>query len=171
MTVFKIIEKRQKSCLLPSGFWQKSSLQNQKSTFTVKFSAFSSLGVTFFVIIRFPGQATAFCAFPRFSTSHDCIACWEIARLFDSVRFSPYCFHIYTKSTATPTYQGNFYLVLYISVVANSKICCGRSRNSSVVESQRYFVLERPFFRFHEQQAKFANKIHHLTCFFDKVDS
>ena len=32
MIVFKVTEERQKSRLLPSGFWQKSSLQNQKST-------------------------------------------------------------------------------------------------------------------------------------------
>ena len=64
MIVFKVTEKRQKSRLLPSGFWQKSSLQNQKSTFTV-FSACSSLEVTFFCSYSYPGQATAFCGFPR----------------------------------------------------------------------------------------------------------
>ena len=37
--------------------------------------------------------------------------------------------------------------LLCFSVVADSKICRGRSRNSSVVESQSYFVSERPFFR------------------------
>ena len=47
MTVFNVIEKRQKSRFLPSGFLQKSSLQSQKSTFTVNFSPFSSLEVTF----------------------------------------------------------------------------------------------------------------------------
>ena len=61
--------------------------------------------------------------------------------------------------------------LLCSSVVANSKICRGRSRNSSVVESQGYFVLERPFLQFHEQQAKFANEVSHLTRFFEKVDS
>ena len=45
------------------------------------------------------------------------------------------------------------------------------SRNSSVVESQGYFGLERPFLQFHEQQAKFANEENHLTRFFEKVDS
>ena len=57
------------------------------------------------------------------------------------------------KSTATPTYHRNFALVV-ISVVANSKICRIWSRNSSEVESQRYFVSERPFFQYNEQQAK-----------------
>ena len=61
--------------------------------------------------------------------------------------------------------------LLCSSLVANSKICRGRSRNSSVVESQGYFVLERPFLQFHEQQAKFANEVNHLTRFFEKVDS
>ena len=56
-------------------------------------------------------------------------------------------------------------------VVANSKICRGRSRNSSVVESQGYFILEWPFLQFHEQGAKFANEVDHLTRFFEKVDS
>ena len=61
--------------------------------------------------------------------------------------------------------------LLCSSVVANSKICRGRSRNSSVVESQGYFVLEWPFLQFHEQRAKFANEVNHLTRFFEKVDS
>ena len=88
---------------------------------------------------------------------------------FCSVRSFPHIFHIYTKSTATSTYHRNF--LWSISVVANSKICCGRSRNSSIVESQGYFVLEWPFLQFHEQQAKFANEVSHLTRFFEKVDS
>ena len=50
-------------------------------------------------------------------------------------------------------------------------MCSGRSRNASVVESQGYFVLERPFLQFHEQRAKFANEVNHLTRFFEKVDS
>ena len=57
LTVFDVIEKRQKSRFLPSGFLQKLSLQNQKSTFTVKFSPCSRLEVTFFVLIRFPGPS------------------------------------------------------------------------------------------------------------------
>ena len=63
--------------------------------------------------------------------------------------------------------------LLCCSVVANSKICCGRSRNSSIVESQGYFVLEWPFLQFHQQRAKFANKVpvSHLTRFFEKVVS
>ena len=48
MAVFNFIEKRQKSCFLPSGFFFRNhrSLQNQKSPFTVKFSPCSSLEVT-----------------------------------------------------------------------------------------------------------------------------
>ena len=52
--------KRQKSRFLPSGFLQKSSLQNQKSTFTVKFNPYSSLEVAFFVLIRFSGPNYSF---------------------------------------------------------------------------------------------------------------
>ena len=57
MTVFDVLEKRQKSRFLPSGFLQKSSLQNQKSTFAVKFNPCASLEVTSFVLIRFPGPS------------------------------------------------------------------------------------------------------------------
>ena len=46
MTVFSVMVKRQKSRFLPSGFLQKSSSQNQKLTFTVKFSPCSSLEAT-----------------------------------------------------------------------------------------------------------------------------
>ena len=46
---------------LPQVFVQKSPLQNQKSTITVKFSPCSSLeGSDFFVLIRFQGQTTVF---------------------------------------------------------------------------------------------------------------
>ena len=61
MIVFGVIEKKQKLRFLPSGFLQKSSLQNQKLGFTVKFNPCSCLEVTCFVFIRFPGRATAFC--------------------------------------------------------------------------------------------------------------
>ena len=54
-------------------------------------------------------------------------------------------FHIYTKSTATQTYHRNFMLVVIFSG-HNSKICHGRARYSSVVESQSYFVSDRPTF-------------------------
>ena len=55
MTIYDVIENDKKSRFFPSGFLQKSSLQNQKSTFTVKFNPYSSLEVAFFVLIRFPG--------------------------------------------------------------------------------------------------------------------
>ena len=120
MTVFNVIEKRQKSRYLLSGFLQKSSLQNQKSTFTVKCSPCSSLEVTFSVLISFPGRDKAFCSnasWPCLDLQHhDCIACWEIAKIFDGVRSFPNFFHIYTKSTATPSsYHGNSALVVIFS--------------------------------------------------------
>ena len=34
----------------------------------------------------------------------------------------------------------------WFSVVTNSKVCRGRPRNSSLLESQSYFVSEQPFF-------------------------
>ena len=83
MTVFDIVEKQEKSGFLPSGFLQKLSLQNQKSTFTVKFNPFS-----FLLLFVYRDQATAFCS----SASclcinfqhHNCVLCREIARIFDS---------------------------------------------------------------------------------------
>ena len=54
-------------------------------------------------------------------------------------------FHIYIKSTATQTYHRNFMLVVIFSG-RNSKICHGRARYSSVVESQSYFVSDCPTF-------------------------
>ena len=50
---------------------------------------------------------------------------------------SPNFFHICTKSTATPTSQGNSALNIVIFTGHwNSKTCCGRPRNLSVVTSQ-----------------------------------
>ena len=96
MIVFDVIEKQQQPPYLPSGFLHNSSLQDQNSVFTVKFNPCSSLEVTFFVLFRFPGRATAFCSsasWPYFDfQNHDYIACWEIARIFDTVRsFSHSC--------------------------------------------------------------------------------
>ena len=85
------------------------------------------------------------------------------------VPFPTFFIFILSPQPLRPTTQIS--RLLCSSVVANSKICRGRSRNSSVVESQGYFVLERPFLQFHEQQAKFANEVSHLTRFFEKVDS
>ena len=174
MTIFNIIEKQQKSCFLPSGFLQRSSLQNQKSTFTVKFSPCLSLEVPFLVLSHLQGWAAAFCSSASWPNClhfqhYDCIACWEIARIFYRVRSFPHFFHVYTKSTATPTYHRNFAIVAISS--GHKFQCCSRSRNSPLVESHRNFDSEEPFFQFHEEQAKFANKVHHLTRFFEKVDS
>jgi len=61
--------------------------------------------------------------------------------------------------------------LLCSSVVATSKICHGRSRNSSRVKSQGYFVLWQPFFQINKRRAKFINEVQHLTRFIEKVDS
>ena len=60
---------------------------------------------------------------------------------------------------------GNFALDLSFSVAVNSKIhvYCGRSRNLSVVKSQRYFISERLFFPLHEQQGKIAKIRKYIT--------
>ena len=173
MTVFLRHRKTTKIMFLPLVFLLKLSLQTQKSTFTAKFSLSPSLEVIFFALIRCWGPATASRSsayWPCFDFQHhDCTACWEIATVFGRVRSFPHIFHIYTKSTAILTTE--FSRLLCSSVVANFKICRGRSRNSFVVESQGYFVLEQPFLQFHEQWPKFANEVNHLTCFFEKVDS
>ena len=120
MTVFKVIEKQQQPHFLPSVFLLKSLLQTQKSTFAAKFSPSSSLEVILFALIRCWGRATA----SRSSAyrpcldfqHHDCTACWEIARILGSIRSFPHIyFHIYTRSTATPTYHRNFALVVFFS--------------------------------------------------------
>ena len=120
MTVFNVMEKRKKSHFLLSGFLQTSSLQNQTSTSTVTFSPCSSLEVTFFVVIRFPSRAKAFCSSASWPCldfqHHDCIlACQEIARIFDRIHSFLHFLHICTKSTATPTYHWNFVLVVIFS--------------------------------------------------------
>ena len=56
MTVFDIVEEQEKSGFLPSGFLQKLSLQNQKSTFTVKFNPFSSLEAIFLLLFVYRGH-------------------------------------------------------------------------------------------------------------------
>ena len=60
---------------------------------------------------------------------------------------------------------GNFALDLSFSVAVNSKIhvCCGRSRNLSVVKSQRYFISERLFFPLREQQGKITKLMKYIT--------
>ena len=54
------------------------SLQNQKSTFTVKFSPCFSSEVTFFVLIRFPGRATAYFS----SASWPCLSNSDLPQKF-----------------------------------------------------------------------------------------
>ena len=46
---------------------------------------------------------------------HGCIAFWEKARIVDCVHSFAHFFHIYTRSTATPTYHGNFALPVIFS--------------------------------------------------------
>ena len=57
---------------------------------------------TIFVLIRFQGQTTVFCSSASWPCldfqHHDCITCWEIAWIFDSVRSFPNFFHICTSA-------------------------------------------------------------------------
>lgn len=54
---------------------------------------------------------------------------------------------------------------LSFSVTVNSKthVCCGRSRNLSVVKSQSYFISERLFFPLREQQGKIAKLMKYIA--------
>ena len=126
------------------------SLQNQKSTFTVKFSPCSSFEVTFLFLFVSRTELQ-----PAFILVHPGLASIFIFRL--------------SPQPLRPTTEISRFL--WLSVVANFKICHGRSRNSSVVEFQSDFVSERPFFQFHEQQAKFAYEVHRLSHFFEKGGS
>ena len=86
--------------------------------------------------------------------------------IFDSAHSFPHTFHIYTKSTATPTYHRNFALDVFFS---------GRNFQNMPwsVETfiQSRVPRRRPFFQFNEQRAKFVNEVKHLTRFIEKVDS
>ena len=101
--------------------------------------------MAFVVLIHFLGQATAFFSSASWPCLHFNITTALYARIFDSVRSFLHFFHIYTKSTATQTYHRNFMLVVIFSG-RNSKMCHGRARYSLVVESQSYFVSDRPTF-------------------------
>ena len=119
MTVFNVIEKQQKSRFCLQFFLLKSSLQTRKSTFTAKFSPSPTLEVIFFALIPCWGRATASHSSAYlpclYFQHHYCTACWKIARIFSSAHSFPHIFHIYTKSTATPTYHPNFSLVVFFS--------------------------------------------------------
>ena len=138
-------------------------MSNSKVNFYSKIQSQIWLASDFFCSNSLPGlnhRLSFYCilALPRFSTSRPhCI-------LGNSQKF-----FILSLQPLRPTTQ--ILRLPCFSVVANSKICRGRSRNSSAVESQSYFVSRRPFQHVHEQQAKFANEVHHLTRFLEKVDS
>ena len=136
MTCFNVIEKQQKSCFCLQLFLLNSSLQTQKSTFPAKFSPSPSLVVNVFALIRCPGRATAsrssaYWPYQDFQHHHR-TACREIATISDSVRSLPHVFH----SAQPLRSNADISRLLCSSVVATSKICRSRSRNSSRVESQ-----------------------------------
>ena len=111
--------KTTKITFLPSVFFIEIIVANPKVNIHRKFSPSPSLEVILFAVIRCWGRAkashsSAYRPFLDFQ-HHHCIACWEIARFLGSVCFFPHIFHIYTKSTATPTYHRNFALVVFFS--------------------------------------------------------
>ena len=69
MTVFNIIEIRQRSRFIAFRFFTEIIVAKPNVNITLKFSPCSYLEVTFFVLIRFPGRATAFCS----SASWSCL--------------------------------------------------------------------------------------------------
>ena len=142
MTILNVIEKRQKSPFLPSALLQKSSLQKPKACH--RSQSLFKLGSDFFVLIRFPGRSLWYSAsWPCLDFQHhDCIARWEKARIFDGVPSSLHFFFIFMQILRPSTEISR---LLWFSLVANSKIWSVWARNSLVVESQSYFVSERPF--------------------------
>ena len=157
MTVFNVIEKRQKSPFLPSGLLQKSSLLNQKSSFTIKFSPCSSLEVTF--LFLFVSRAEAFyTVHPGLASIFNITTALHAEKKpeFLTAFVPPLIFFFIFMQLLRPSTE--VLRLLWFSLVANSKIWSVWARNSLVVESQSYFVSERPFFQFHEEEAKFANK-------------
>ena len=83
-------------------FYRNHRCKTKRRTFTVVFSPFLSLEVHAFVLFRFPGRDTAFCSSASWPClnfqRHDCIACWEIVRLFDRLSFLPPTFVIFSHS-------------------------------------------------------------------------
>ena len=119
MTIFNVKEKHQKSRFCLQFFLLKSSLQTQKSTFTAKFSPSTSLQAIYFASILCSIRARAvillYSHLVLIFLHYDCIALWEMARNFEREGFLPDIFHIFTKSTATPTYHRNFAMVVFFS--------------------------------------------------------
>ena len=99
MTVFNVIEKQQRSRFIAFRFFTEIIVAKPKVNITLKF--------------LFVSRAELQLSWSCLDFKHHCyIASWEIARIFDSVSSCSHSFHIYTKSTATLTYHGNFALVV-----------------------------------------------------------
>lgn len=172
MTVIDDTEKRQKSRF--GGIFTEIIVAKPKVNIHSKSQSLFYLRSDFFVLIRFPGPSYSllfWCilALPRFLTSRlHCIVGKQPEFLTAFVP-SPYFFHRYTKSTATLTYHGNFALVVILS---------GRKFQNMPWKVKKFISSRVPkllHFRaavfLHEQQAKFANEVHHRTRFFKKGDS
>ena len=158
-----------------SFFLWKSSLQTHKSTFTAKFSPSSNLEVIFFLLLFVAGAELQLLVLVHTDVASifnimTALHAGKTPEFLAAFVPSPiYFIFILRPQPLRPTTEIS--RLLCSSVVANSKICCGGSINSSVVESQGYFVFEWLLLQFHKQQAKFTNKLNHLTRVFEKVDS
>ena len=115
MAIFNVTEKQQKSHFFLQFFLLKTSLQAQKSTFPANFSPSPSLSAKLFALICYLGRATASHLVRTDLATIFNITSALIATNFDSVHSFPLIFHIYTKSTATPTYHQNFALVVFFN--------------------------------------------------------
>ena len=86
----KIIEKRQKSRFFAFRIFIEIIAVKPKANIHSKLqSLFKLMRNAFFVLICFPGRDTAFCSSASWSCldlrHHDCIACWEIARILTAL--------------------------------------------------------------------------------------
>jgi len=165
MTVFNVIERQQKSRFCLRYCFIKIIIANPKVNIHRKIQSQPYRQSGFFFLL-FAARAELQ---PLILVHTDLASIFNITTALQFIPFPTYFIFILSPQPLRPTTEIS--RLVCSSVVANVKICSGRSRNSSVVESQSYFISGRPFFQFHKQQAKFANEVHHLTRFFEKVDS
>ena len=97
MTVLNVIEKRQKSCFLPSGFFSGIIVAKSKVTIHSKIQSLFQFRSDFFFSSLFSGNIafSSSAAWPCLDFQHhDCSACQKTATIF----FFIYLFKIYCRS-------------------------------------------------------------------------
>ena len=146
MTILNVIEKRQKSPFLPSALLQKSSLQKPKACHRSQWnSVLVQAWKWLFCSYSFPWPkplVQCILTLPRFSTSRLHCALRKSQNFWRRSFLPPFFFFIFMQILRPSTEISR---LLWFSLVANSKIWSVWARNSLVVESQSYFVSERPF--------------------------